>query len=267
MKKLFINFLLIVSITSLVSAKGRGLSQAEIREAMANSVLEMPSPGALVNALSYTLGNIKWGKFVTAINTRKKKSLEDNVLNLGARGADAYFLTESKETAKLIAVSVGINRLLNIIKLDNKSLNNKARKAKLRKLKKWISKGKWKGVQKEINILQNSINDDFRKSNSKHLALLNNIGGWIEGYRLAVEGFNQKYKAERTEILFQKELIDYLIRDLKKSKKLKSYHLTPFLLKSLKEITNVLKQSRNYQLSKKQIKDLLKNLSKIKQYI
>ena len=135
------------------------------------------------------------------------------------------------------------------------------------KLKKWIKKGRWTGVQKEINSLQNSINDDFRNSNSKHLELLNNVGGWIEGYRLAVEGFNQTYKKEETEILLQKELIDYLLKELRINKKLKYFSKTSSLLKILKDVNNVLSKSKNYQLSKKQIEDLLKNLSTIKQYI
>lgn len=271
MKKLLINLSLIaflVTVSSADEAKKRvELTEKEKQEMIANSTFEMPSAGALVNSLTKNIGSIDWNSFMAPVTNKKYTSNEDKVLNLGVRGADAYFLTKSKDSANLIAISTEINYLLNEIQLNNKSLNTSSRKAKLKVLKNLVKNKNWVEVQKEITILQNSINNDFVNANNQSLVLLNNVGGWIEGYRLAVEGFNKNYKADKTDILLQNELIDYLLSQLKNDNNLKSFTKTKSLLKTLTELNIVLKSVKNDALTKAQVSELLKILSVTKQYI
>jgi len=243
------------------------LSDAEKQEMIQNSEFEMPSPGALVSALTKSLGKIDWNSMIEKVGNKKYTSQEDMVLNLGVRGADVYFLTAAHDKSNLISISVEINNLLNKIKLNNKSLNTNRRKAKLKKIKNLVNAGKWKLVLKEINILLNHINNDFINANAEDLKLLNNAGGWIEGYRLAVNGFAKNYKADRTDILMQNDLINDLINALNNNNKLKSFDKTADILKTLRDINNVLKNSKDNKLTKQQINELVKILNATKSYL
>ncbi len=269
MKKVLISLSLVASLaTGLIadSKTDNKLTKADKTE-MLSSDFQMPSAGALVNALSKKVGNIDWNTLIEPVNNKKYSSNEDEVLNLGVRGADAYFLNQSKDSSNLISVSTEINYLLNKIKLNGKSLNTSSRKAKLKELKDLVKAKNWLVVRVKIAKLQASINSDLINGKAKDLEILNNVGGWIEGYRLAVEGFKQNYKADGTDILLQGELISFLLKELNGNSKLKSFAKTPKLIATLKSINTVLKGSKNYQLTKTQIESLSKVLSETKKYI
>jgi len=243
------------------------LSEKEQQDMLKNSSFEMPSAGALVTALSHNLGDIKWNKYVPLVKLKKYTSNEDRILDLGNRGADAYFLASSKDAKNLIAVSTKINYLLNKIQVNGKSLNSDERKKRLNKIKDMITNNNWDVVLKEINELQNSIDDDFIEAKNPEFKLINEVGGWIEGYRLAVNGFKENYKAEATDILLQNDLIEHLINSVKKSSKLKSFKKRDKILKTLQDIQGVLKGSKNYQLDKSQINTLHNILKDAKSYL
>ena len=216
----------------------------------------MPSAGALANSLKSSLGDIDWSKFIVVkVNPNKKyKSNSDRALTLGAKGADSYFLAISEDIDNLITVSSHINLILNDIILNKKSLNSTSRKKKLKKLKKLIRKRRWNLVLEEIAKLKESINRNFINNGEPNLSLLNNIGGWIEGYRLAVEGFKMHYNREESAILLQQDLISYLLKEVQKNLNRDD------IIKLLKDIKRVLLSAKDDTLSKEQIEELSKIL-------
>ncbi len=266
MKKTLISLSIVASLVTFAVAADKKVELTNKQE-MVDAEFVMPSPGALVHALNKQLGKIDWNNYIAPVGKKKYTSTEDMVLNLGVRGADAYFLSASQDKANLISVSTEINYLLNKIKLNGKSLNSQARKAKLNKLKDLVNAGKWEDVLKNINQLQNGIDTDFIDGKSEGLKVLNSIGGWIEGYRLAVEGFNKNFKADKTDILLQADLIGYLKKSLENSKSLKSFDKAPKLLKTLSDIESVLKGAKDYKLNKAQVEQLKKILSETTKYI
>jgi len=269
MKRVLTSLALVVSLSTLSVAdnakKNVKLTTQEQQE-MVNSEFEMPPAGDLVNVLTKDLGKINWNSFIIPVGKKKYSSNEDMALNLGIRGADVYFLAASKDTSNLISVSTEVNFLLNKIVVKNKSLNDSKRKKRLKKLKDLVKQGKWDNVLKEIGTLQSNIDSDFVTNDAKSLKLLNDTGGWIEGYRLAVEGFNKNFKADKTDILIQTDLISYLKKSLQSDANLKSFKKTPKLLKTLSDIEGVLKGAKD-KLNKSQIEQLNKILSETKQYI
>jgi len=271
MKKVLIGLSLVASLSTLsfaneATSEDINLTE-ENKQEMLNSDFQMPSAGALVMALTKNIGDTDWNSFITPVGKKKYTSNEDLVLNLGVRGADAYFLTASKDSANLISVSTEINYLLNKVQVKGKSLNTSSRKSRLKELKDLVKAKNWERVQKEITVLQNSIDNDFIDANSTSLMILNNIGGWIEGYRLALEGFNKNYKADKTEILLQDELISYLYKELKNDSSLKAFDKTPKLLKTLSSLNVILKSVKDDKLTKAQITELLSVLNETKKYI
>jgi len=269
MKRILTSLTLVVSLSTLCIAKDTNKNvklTSQEKQEMVNSEFEMPPAGDLVNVLTKDLGKIDWNSFIIPVGKKKYSSNEDMVLNLGVRGADVYFLAASKDTSNLISVSTEVNFLLNKIVVNNKSLNDSKRKKRLKKLKDLVKQGKWNNVLKEIGILQSRIDSDFITNNAKSLKLLNDIGGWIEGYRLAVEGFSKNFKADKTDILIQKDLISYLKKSLLNDNNLKSFKKTTKLLKTLSDIEGVLKNAKD-KLNKSQIEQLNKILSETKQYI
>lgn len=270
MKRVIVSLSLVASLSIFGYADGAKkdtkLSDTEKQEMM-QSEFEMPSPGALVSSLNKSLGKINWSSFIEPVGNKKYTSNEDMVLNLGARGADAYFLTSGEDSSNLISVSTEINYLLNKIKLNGKSLNSNRRKAKLKTIKDFVNAKNWKSVLKEINLLQNNIDTDFIDAKVEKLKILNNVGGWLEGYRLAVEGFEKNYKADKTGILVQDELISYLIKQINNNAELKSFSKTSKLLKTFNDINAVLKGAKNYQLTKEQVDKLRTILNETKKYI
>lgn len=272
MKKFLVSLSLTASLMTMSMAKEDSKKTTDLsdsdKQEMISSDFQMPSAGALVNALSKKVGDVDWNIYITPVSNGKKYlSVEDKVLNLGTRGADAYFLNKSKDSSNLISISTEINYLLNKIIINNKSFNTTARKAKLKKLKELVKAKQWSKVQTEITFLQNSINNDFIELKATHLELLNNVGGWIEGYRLAVEGIKQNFKAESTDILLQDELIAYLLKSLKGDKQLKTFTKTSKLVKTLSDINAILKNAKDYQITKSEVDSLSKILAETKKYI
>jgi len=269
MKKILISLSLVASLATVSFADSKTdnkLTEADKTE-MLGSDFQMPSAGALVNALSKKVGNIDWKSLIEPVANKKYSSNEDKVLNLGVRGADAYFLNQSKDSSNLISISTEINYLLNKIQLNGKTLNSPSRKAELKALKDLVKAKNWSVVRVKISKLQASINNDFVMKKAKHLEILNNVGGWIEGYRLAVEGIKRSYKAESTDMILQDELISFLLKGLTSNAKLKSFSKTSKLIATLKSINAILKNSKNYSLTKAQVDSLSKILADTKKYI
>jgi hypothetical protein len=232
-------------------------SQKEKESIVSDSGFIMPSAGALANSLKMIFGDIKWGEFIDIKGSKRVyRSNEIRALNLGREGADLFFLAIAEDADNLTTLSSSTNLLLNKIVINGKSLNSNSRKRKLKKLKNLIKEGKWDIVLKEISALKDGINSDFYREKREDLALLNNIGGWLEGYRLTLEAMNRDYKKGETVILLQKPLIYYLLKEIKNSIKLKTFSKRAEIIERLEKINGVLSNSKNFTLSKKQIIEL-----------
>ena len=234
------------------------ISNDEKQSIISDSNFVMPSAGALANSLKIIFHDIKWSQFINTKTDDIGKNNEERVLNLGIKGADLFFLAISENVNDLTAIAKDTNLILNEIIIDKKSINTTSRKKSLKNLEKLIKKEMWPIVLKEITTLKENINMDFDDMKQEHLSLLNDIGSWMEGYRLTVEAVKSNYKKSETAILLQAPLIEYLLKELKSSKKLENFSKRDMLITFLTKIDNILLQSKNYQLSKNQVLELSK---------
>lgn len=236
------------------------LTDAEKKEILASSKVELPSAGSLANHLQKNLGDIAWSKFMN-LKTEdiSKFSEERKALHLGAKGADAYFLAIAQDSAHLNGVSKNINNTLNKMILDKKPLSKRVGKKNLQALENEIKAKKWAKVLDKITKLKSKISRELLSAKQNDLKVLNDVGGWIEGYRLAVEGLKSNYKAVSTDVLLQNELINYLLSELKG---LKSSHEKATLVTALGQVKKVVsKGTKNHQLAKAEVLELSKVLS------
>ena len=263
MKKKLIGLSLVVLTSSFLFADGKKvepISEAEKKEIMSENVFTLPSAGALANHLQHSLGKIDWSKFMSfKTQDIAKLSLEKRVLHLGAKGADAYFLAIANDNAHLNSVSKNINNTLNMISLKKRPLSKRVGKGNLKKLETSIKAKKWAVVLDQITKLKDKIGQEFIATKQKDLKILNDVGGWLEGYRLSVEGFNTNFKAKTTDVLVQDDLIKYLLKEMKS---VKSFTEKKDIIKILTDINGVLaKATKDYKLSKKQVAELSKILA------
>jgi CRISPR/Cas system CSM-associated protein Csm2 small subunit len=197
-----------------------------------------------------------------------KSTKQDFAFYLGAKGADAYFLTVSKDTTNLIATSKKIHKSMNKLKVNNKSTKKILGNLKKELSKSKIDKATWKKVLADITILKDEITANL---NSKYKdgdkSILYNVGGWLEGYRLSASAIKDNYSKKETSILTQKILVSYLLKKLQGSSKAKKFTGYKDIENALKEINNTLSKSKNRELSKKNVDSLVTTLSKIKKYM
>ena len=265
MKNRLVTLSLITMLTSTIlfadtsKKEIKPLSDLEKKEMMANAVFELPSAGALANNLQKNLGTIEWSKFMNfKAEDVSKLSVERRALHLGSKGADAYFLAIAQDSSHLNGVSKNINNTLNKIIIDKKPLSKRIGKQNLKALEDTIKAKKWAKVLDKITKLKDKIAREFGDK-KQDLKILNDVGGWLEGYRLAVEGFNTNFKASTTDVLVQDELIGYLLKEIKSVKDFKE---KATLTKVLTNINGVLsKASKERTLSKAQVAELSKILA------
>ena len=236
------------------------ISEAEKKSIMEENIFELPSAGALANHLQHSLGKIDWSKFMDFRTIDLSKfSKERRALYLGAKGADAYFLAIANDAEHLNGVSKSINNTLNKIIVDKKPLGKRVGKGNLKKLEESIKAKKWANVLDRITRLKDKIALEFTEAKEHDLKILNDVGGWLEGYRLAVEGFTRNFKAKTTDVLVQDDLINYLLQEMKG---VKSFTEKETIIKTLTNINAVLsKATKDDKLSKKQIAELSKILA------
>ncbi|HHB95010.1 MAG TPA: hypothetical protein ENK88_07675 [Campylobacterales bacterium] len=232
------------------------ISAKEREDIISDGAFVMPSAGALANSLKIIFHNIDWNQFIKPNIKYIGKTNEEKVLNLGIKGADLFFLSISQNVNNLTTVAKNTNLILNEIIINRKSINSVSRKKSLKNLQKLIKKEKWGLVLKEITTLKENINMDFEDMQKHHLALLNDIGSWMEGYRLTVEALKLNYKKSETAILIQTPLINYLLKEIKNSKELEKFSKRDKIIDLLENIDTILNQSKNYQLSKQDIDKL-----------
>ncbi len=125
-------------------------------------------------------------------------------------------------------------------------------------LKKFIDSGKWDAILRRIGSLKEDINRDFIELKRDDLALLNDLGSWLEGYRLTVEAMSLNYRESDSSILIQRQLIAYLLKELKSSERLKSFNRYGNLVNLLEQILSVIDDGRGYSLSKESVDRLSK---------
>lgn len=269
MKKALISMSLIMMTSTLLFAdtnstkKIAPISEAEKKAVMDANIFEVPSAGALANHLQRSLGKIEWSKFMNLkVQGVSTFSLRRRALHLGAEGADAYFLAIANDAAHLKGISISIKNTLNKIMLDKKPLSKRVGKENLKELKKSIKAKKWAKVLDKITTLKDKISQELIKHKENDLKVLNDVGGWLEGYRLSVEGFNANFTAETTDVLVQGDLIQYLLTELKG---VQGFNEKEMLIEVLTDIKKVLSHAtKEYRLSKKQVVELSKILSKTK---
>jgi len=274
MKKKLIGLSLVTIMTSSfvfadTNKAKHELSKAEKEAIMkAHSSIIVPSAGDLANSLkkNKSLKDVDWTKFINVKIDPSKKydTQEDKALHLGAKGADAYFLAIAKNSTNLEAVATNINFTLNRIVLNKKSLSKIIGKQTLKSLENTVKAKKWVKVLEKISKLKDDIQMEFEKANKKDLQTLNNIGGWIEGYRIAVEGLKTKYDEKATSVLVQNDLIKFLSKELNS---VKSYSKKDEIGKVLTTISSILEKSKNSKLSKGQIAELSKILTTAKSFL
>jgi len=268
MKKSIIWFSLLAVCTTVSFADKKALVFSDAEKEMmmfdTKGTFVLPPAGALANSLSKDLGNIDWSTFIKSEFNPKTKlgSNLDKALLLGIKGADAYFLAISRKSSELKDVSMSINFLLNKIKIENKSINGAKRKNELKGLASKISQKQWDKVLVGISKLKDDINSDFEAKDRSFLQLLNSIGGWLEGYRLAVEGFKFHYKAEATITLLQDSLIIYLLDEIESDKRLDSFSKKTEIVKILTDLNRVLEGVKGEIVSKSELEKLSTILSK-----
>ena len=229
------------------------VNDSEKQSIISKSSFVMPSAGALANSLKIIFHDIKWIKFIDTTSKDIGKSNEERALNLGIKGADLFFLAISKNVNDLTKVARDTNLILNKIIINRKSINTRSRKIRLKKLEKQIKKENWEIVLKNIATLKENINMDFDDKKQMQLSLLNDIGSWMEGYRLTVEALKSNYKENETAILLQSPLIEYLLKEFKASEKLKSFSRRAEIIDFLTKINAVLINSKEYKLSKDEL--------------
>jgi hypothetical protein len=241
-----------------VDKKIHTISESERDSIVEDSAFIMPSAGALANSLKMIFGEVKWSQFIDIQKRERGETNQERALNLGIEGADLFFLAIAEDVDNLTKISGTTNLILNKIRINGKSLNTTSRKKKLKKLKNLIKKRRWEIVLREISSLKEEINSDFTQKNRKDLALLNDVGGWLEGYRLTVEAMSRNYKQTESMILLQSPLISYLLKEVKLSNELKSFSKRAKLIEILEKVNSILSKAKNYQLSKAEVVKLSK---------
>jgi len=268
MKKTLISLSLISILTSSLLFADK-LTNAEKKALMqGHTTVIIPTAGDLANSLKQNknLHGIQWDRFIDVkIDPSKKyKTQKDKALHLGAKGADAYFLAIAKNSSDLEAVANGINTTLTKIRVNKKALRNIIGQENLKSLETEVKAKRWSSVLKKIAKLKDDIQFQFEKANKQSLKKLNNIGGWIEGYRIAVEGFNSKYSQKDTSVLIQTSLIEVLTKDLKS---IDSYGKKGEILTLLNSIHTILGKAKENTLSKAQVGELSKLLESAKSFL
>jgi hypothetical protein len=258
----FLNVLLGLAVATLTShaeehKRIKIITKAEQKSIMEESNFIMPSAGALANSLKIIFGDIAWREFIH-MKPKKLNSIHTKVLNLGIEGADLFFLAIAQDGSSIKKVSGNTNYLLNRIVISKRSINTNSRKLKLKQLKELVNRGRWDAVLRKIGSLKEEINRDFKQQGREDLALLNDVGGWLEGYRLTVEAMRNHYKPQESMILLQKPLIQYLLKEVQSSQGLKSFEKRGELIKTLQGISDILSKAQNYKLSRGEIEKLSK---------
>jgi hypothetical protein len=249
-------------------AKGEKKDDPISKEDMAKASLEieLPSPGELVVRLKKALGDIEWKSYIDLKSSKKYSQKQDLAFNLGAKGADAYFLTIAKDTTNLIETSGTIYKSMNDLKVNTKST-----KKILSGLKKSLKSKKdinWQKVLEDITILKDEITVNLdKKYKEGDATILYNIGGWLEGYRLATDAIKNKYSAKDTSILIQNDLVTYLLKKLQESTQAKKFAGYSDIENVLKEIKKIVSGAKDAQLSKKDVEGLSSKLSKVQKYM
>ncbi len=266
MKNRLVTLSLITILTSTIlfadtsKKEVKPLTDAEKKAMMTSSVFEVPSAGALANHLQKNLGAIEWSKFMDfKVQNISQLSDKRRALHLGSKGADAYFLAIAQDSSHLNGVSKNINNTLNQIKLDKKPLSKLVGKKNLKALEDTIKAKKWAKVLDKITKLKDKISQEFSKAKKEDLKILNDIGGWLEGYRLAVEASKGHFDASKTDVLVQDDLIEYLLKEIKG---VKEFTEKETIIKILTDINGVLsKASKEHTLTKAQVTELSKILA------
>lgn len=234
----------------------------------AQEEVEMPSAGALALRLQHTLGKIEWKSYIEKNPKSDLKTKQDFAFHLGSRGADAYFLAMSHDTANLIATSAKLYKAMNKLGINDKETKKILNGLQKQLKKSSISKKSWRKVLSNISTLKDIIKSKLNVKYTKgDKTILYEVGGWIEGYRLATTAIQSKYKKKDTTILGQKDLITFLLKELKGNSKTKSFKGYKELVKSLEAIESILSKAKAKKLSKEQVNELVKSLASIKSYM
>jgi len=270
MKKNIITLTLVALLSSSTAYAQEKLDDPISKEDMAraNIEVELPSPATLVLRLHRALGDVEWREYMNLKQDSKKNTKQDFAFYLGAKGADAYFLSTSKDTTNLISTSKNIYKSINKLKVNDKSTKKILRNLKRNLGKSKVDEATWKNILKDIIQLKDQISNNL---NSKYKdgdkTILYDVGGWLEGYRLSAQAIKDNYSSKISSILIQKNLVSSLLKRVKGSNKAKKFSGYNEIVATLKDIDSTLSNSKNRKLTKTDVDKLVETLSKIQKYM
>lgn len=127
---------------------------------------------------------------------------------LGVVIAEGFIAMEAEDSTEVKNVGDTVLKLARGLGVEERALRRS------RSIMEFADRNEWKGARKEWDSVLSDLESGMIELKSSELSQLVSLGGWLRGTEALSALVLQNYSAERSELLRQQGLIDYLEKQL-----------------------------------------------------
>jgi hypothetical protein len=184
---------------------------------------------------------------------------EETALLLGWVIAEGFIAVEATDTEEVKNIGQSVLSLASALSV------RKVVVPRSKAIIEGADKKNWAQVRSELDKAEKEVRDAMRDLNDESLSQLVSLGGWLRGTEALTDVILQGYNKETAELLHQPVLVEFFIRKLENTPKLKGKPLVDKLDAGLKEVRPLVGTEGSVisEKSVKEIKAIAERLNKL----
>lgn len=169
---------------------------------------------------------------------------------LGVVMAEGFIAMEAQDSTEIRNIGNRVLTLARGLGVEERALRRS------RSIMELAGKSEWSAARKEWNGVLSDVESGMIALNSEHLSQLMSLGGWLRGSEALCALVLQDYSTERSELIRQPVLIDYLENQLLgMNSEIQSRPMVVKMLEGIRRIRALI-ESDNGRLAEKTIREI-----------
>lgn len=169
---------------------------------------------------------------------------------LGVVTAEGFIAMEAEDSTEVKKIGNAVLKLARGLGVEERALRRS------RSIMELADKNDWVAARKEWDGVLSDLEKGMIELKSEHLSQLVSLAGWLRGSEALCELVLQNYSPERSELIRQPVLVDYLEKQLLgMNREIQSRPIVPKMLQGIRRI-RALTESDNGRLTEKTVREI-----------
>jgi hypothetical protein len=193
----------LLSFGALSAAESDRLSAEQMKQAIRDEAITIPTPGELFAALTKP-GKPNWSTQYRGPIPTNYRNRAQIALNLGGLIADGFIAVEAQDSQQVKNVGADIIKMAKALGVSENLLGRG------NSINQFAENNEWSALHEELEATQNEVKASMQTHRDHDLIIMVSVGGWIRGTQVVSALLTQNYDGKSAKVLRQPALIHFI---------------------------------------------------------